>query len=97
MSRGARSKADGIRVSFRVYPRMHGELYGELKDWAPAERGPRLLFLAQLGLLARNSIAGRTASSPPQVAPDSADVHSQVGDDLRSAIVDLDLSSFSLG
>ena len=85
-----------------MYPRTHGELYMELGDLPPGERGPRLLFLAQLGLLVRASIAARgfvpAPAPPPGAAADlnPSGMRPEVEDDLRSAIAELDLSSFSV-
>ena len=93
-SRPIRSRGDGIRVSFRVYPRTHGELHAELQDLPPGERGPRLLFLAQLGVLARTSI-GYRRSMPVHVGAGRAGLP-QVGDDFRCAIAELDLAGFTI-
>ncbi len=74
----------------------------ELGDLAPGERGPRLLFLAQLGLLVRASIAARALVPAPPTAPGKAadlkpsGIRPEVEDDLRRAIAELDLSSFSV-
>ncbi|WP_410967472.1 hypothetical protein, partial [Salmonella sp. SAL4456] len=69
-----------------------------LRDLPPGERGPRLLFLAQLGRLARASITGHTAisASDASACQAGAGLSPQIGDDFRNAIAELDLSSFSL-
>ena len=101
MSLNAQSmaKRDGVRVSFRVYPRAHGELYAELRDLAPDQRGPRLLFLAQLGLLVRASIASRGLPAPgptgAAASPNPSSIAQEVQDGFRNVIAELDLSGFS--
>ena len=100
MSRSAQSttRRDGIRVSFRVYPRAHGELHAELLDLAADQRGPRLLFLAQLGLLVRASIASRGLPAPGSstaAAPNPNGIPREVQDGFRNVIAELDLSGFS--
>jgi hypothetical protein len=101
MSRSAQSttRRDGVRVSLRVYPRAHGELHAELLDLAPDQRGPRLLFLAQLGLLVRASIAARGLLAPgptsAAASPNPSSIPQEVQDRFRNVIAELDLSGFS--
>jgi hypothetical protein len=102
LTRSARGNGgrDAIRMAFRVSARTHGELHVELTGLAPGERAPRLLFLAQLGLLLRASIAARGFVSAPatgaaaDVNPNRSGLEAQ--EDLRRAVAELDLSSFNV-